>query len=186
MDAFDPAPELSALLLIDMQERFLPAIPGIGPDGPAGCACRRLLAAARLLGVPVLASEQYPRGLGPTLPHLAEALGDAPRLPKTAFSCCDDAGLARAIEALDRPWWVLAGIEAHVCVLTTALDLAARGRRVAIAADAVASRRGEDREQALAAARAAGLWVLPSETLIFRWLRDAAHPAFKAVSALLR
>ncbi|MCS6970610.1 MAG: isochorismatase family protein [Planctomycetota bacterium] len=186
MAPFDLAADNSALLLIDVQERFLPAIPEIAGERPVGRCCRLLLESARDLAVPILVSEQYPQGLGPTLAHLQEALAGAPRHPKTAFSCCRDAGLARAIAALHRSWWVLAGIEAHVCVLATAADLLAQGRRVVIAADAVASRDARHAAWALQAARDLGALALPAETVIFAWLGDAAHPAFKRVAARLR
>lgn len=176
----------SAVLLIDVQERFQAAIPDIAPDRPIGRNCRILVEAARVCGAGVLATEQYPKGLGPTLPHLAAALGDAPRLPKTHFSCCDDPEVAAAIDGLHRTSWVVCGIEAHVCVLATVADLIARGRRVVVAGDAVGSRRDDCRMMALQAARDLGALVLPTETVAFRWLRRAQGDAFKAVSALVK
>ena len=182
----DLVPADSAVLLIDVQERFLPAIPAIAPDQAIGRNCRILLEAARLTGAGVLASEQYPKGLGPTLPHLVTALGSGERLAKSHFSCCDDEALRAAIDGLQRTWWVLCGVEAHVCVLATAADLLARGRRVVVAGDAVGSRREDSRTMALQAARDLGALVLPAETVAFRWLRRAQGDAFKAVSALVR
>lgn len=184
--SMDLSPGGSALLLIDVQERFLQAIPSIAPDRPVGRNCRILAEAARAVGAAALASEQYPKGLGPTLPHLAEAIGTAPRLAKTHFSCCDDPALAAAIAAAHRPWWVLCGVEAHVCVLSTAADLLARGHRVVVVGDAVDSRREDCRAMALAAARDLGALVLPAETVAFRWLRAAQGDAFKRISALVR
>lgn len=182
----DFTPADSAVLLIDAQEKFLPAIPDLAADRPLGRNCRILIEAARLAGAGVLATEQYPKGLGPTLPHLAAALADAPRLAKTHFSCCEDAATAAAIDGMRRSWWFLCGVEAHVCVLATAADLLARGRRVVIASDAVGSRREDCRDMALEAARDLGALVLPVETIAFRWLRRAHGDAFKAVSALVR
>lgn len=182
----DLTPADSAVLLIDVQERFQTAIPDIAPDRPVGRNCRVLLESARLTGAGVLASEQYPKGLGPTLPHLVEALAGAPRLAKSHFSCCDDAAVAAAIDGMQRTWWVLCGVEAHVCVLATAADLLARGRRVVVVGDAVGSRREDCRSMALQAARDLGALVLPAETVAFRWLRRAQGDAFKAVSALVR
>ena len=183
---FDLTPAGSALLIIDVQERFLGAIPAIAPDQPVGRNCRILLDSARLTGAAVLVSEQYPKGLGPTLPHVVAASGAAPRLAKTHFSCCGDEALLAAIDGLHRPWWILCGIEAHVCVLATAADLLARGHRVVVVGDAVASRREDCRTMALAAARDLGALVLPTETVAFRWLRRAQGEAFKAVSTLVR
>jgi len=182
----DITPSGSALLLIDVQERFQAAIPSIAPDQPVGRNCRILVEGARAVGAQVLVSEQYPKGLGATLPHLAEAAGDAPRLAKTHFSCCGDPAIAAAIASAHRSWWILCGIEAHVCVLATAADLLAQGRQVVVVGDAVASRREDCRTMALQAARDLGALVLPAETVLFRWLRVAQGDAFKRISALVR
>ncbi len=182
----DLVPAESALLLIDVQEKFQSAIPAIAADQPVGRNCRILVEGARAVGVHVLVSEQYPKGLGPTLPHLVEALGPAPRPGKSHFSCCGDPTLASAIESAHRSWWILCGVEAHVCVLATAADLLAAGRRVVVVGDAVASRREDCRTMALQAARDLGALVLPAETVLFRWLRVAQGDAFKKVSALVR
>jgi nicotinamidase-related amidase len=179
-------PADSALLLIDVQERFQSAIPAIAPDQPVGRACRILVEGARSVGVPVLASEQYPKGLGPTLPHLVEALGGLPRQAKTHFSCCGDPAIAATIAAAQRSWWILCGVEAHVCVLATAADLLGQGRQVVVVGDAVASRRDDCRTMALQAVRDLGGLVLPAETVLFRWLRAAQGDAFKRISALVR
>lgn len=176
----------SALLVIDVQERFLKAVPAIADDQPCGRNCRILLQAADLLGIPRLISEQYPAGLGPTLPHLVEAAPAVPRLPKMHFSCAEDPGLAAAIDRLGRRQLVLAGIEAHVCVLTTAADLAARGYTVVIAGDATASRDPAHVPMALAAARDLGILVLPTETIAMRWQRQAGAGQFKAIAQLIR
>lgn len=182
----DMRPADSAVLLIDVQDRFQSAIPGIAPDQSVGRNCRILVEAARALGSAVMVSEQYPKGLGQTLPHLVEALGDTPRQAKSHFSCCDDAGLAAGIVAAHRSWWILCGVEAHVCVLATAADLLQRGHRVVVVGDAVASRREDCRSMALDAARDLGALVLPTETVVFRWLRVAQGEVFKRVSALVR
>jgi nicotinamidase-related amidase len=185
-DSFDLRAADAALLLIDLQERFVPAIPAMAADQPCGRNGVILAKAARACAVPTLISEQYPKGLGTTVAWIAEAAADAPRLAKTHFSCCDDEPLLSAIDGMHRPWWILAGVEAHVCVLATAADLIARGRQVVIAADAVASRSERNRDLALAAARDLGCLVLPTETIVFRWLRQASGPAFKEISALVR
>jgi nicotinamidase-related amidase len=184
--AFDLHPSTTGILLIDVQERFLPAIPAIAPDQPVGRNCRILVEGARAAGAMVIASEQYPKGLGPTLPHLVAALGDAPRLAKAHFSCCGDDALAAALRDAQRSHWVLCGVEAHVCVLATAADLLAAGRHVIIAADAVDSRRPDCRDHARSAARDLGALVLPVESVLFRLLRRAQGDAFKAISALVR
>ena len=179
-------PATSALLLIDVQVRFLGAIPSIAPDGAVGKACRILLAGAGLLGVPTVISEQYPQGLGATLPHLLAAAPAAARLAKTHFSAVEDEALLAALDRLDRSTVVLAGVEAHVCVLATCADLLARGRRVVIAADAIDSRQATHRDLAIQAMRDLGALVLPVESILFRWQRQAGVGAFKAISALVR
>lgn len=186
MSRLDLAADASALLVIDVQERFLKAVPAIAADQPCGRNCRILLQTAGLLGIPRLISEQYPAGLGPTLPHLVEAAPEVPRLGKMHFSCAEDPGLAAAIDRLGRRQIVIAGIEAHVCVLTTAADLLARGYRVVIAGDAIASRDPSHVVMAIAAARDLGALVLPCETIAMRWQRQAGVGSFKAISHLIR
>lgn len=176
----------SALLVIDVQERFLKVVPSIAADQPCGRNLRILLQAAAWLNVPRLLSEQYPAGLGATLPHLIEVAPEVPRLPKMHFSCAEDPALAGAIDRLGRRQLVLAGIEAHVCVLTTAADLVARGYAVVIAGDAIASRDPTHVPMAIAALRDLGALVVPTETIVMRWQRQAGVGHFKALAQLIR
>jgi nicotinamidase-related amidase len=186
MTTFTCTPADTALLMIDLQERFLPAIPDMAADKPCGRNSVILATAARTLGLPVVISEQYPKGLGHTLPWIAEAAAGAAIVEKTAFSCCDESELCLHLDRLSRRTVVLCGVEAHVCVLSSAADLVARGFTVLVAADAVASRRTESRDQALAAMRDLGALVLPTESILFRLLRRAGTPEFKAISALVK
>ncbi len=173
-----------ALLLIDMQERFRELI-----DGMAGvvAGCSRLVRFADRLGIPVVVTEQYPAGLGRTLPELAGVLpkGVAP-IEKTTFSCGGDEGFRRAVADLRREQWVLCGIETHVCVYQTALDFLREGRQVALAADAASSRRPRDRELALARMRDLGVQVMSTEMVLFEILRQAGTADFRAVAAILK
>jgi nicotinamidase-related amidase len=173
-----------ALLLIDVQERFRELIDGM-PGVVAQCS--RLLRFCDRLGVPVVATEQYPAGLGRTLPELAAALpqGTAP-IAKMTFSCGGDEGFRRAVAELRREQWVLCGIETHVCVYQTALDLLRDGRQVALAADAVSSRRPRDRELALARMRDLGVQVMSTEMVLFEILRQAGTADFRAVAPILK
>ena len=175
----------SALLVIDMQERFQMVMPSISAEGQVGKNTKILIESARALGVPALTSEQYPKGLGSTLPFLSDVLAEQPRLPKTHFSCCDDATLAAKIHDLERPWWVICGVETHVCVLATVADLLQLGHHVVIAGDAVDSRKESSRILALQAARDLGALVVPAESIVFRWLRNAQGDTFKRISALV-
>jgi nicotinamidase-related amidase len=172
--------ERSVLLLIDLQERLMPAV----HDGDAVVgAAARLAGAARLLDVPVLATEQYPAGLGPTV----EALAGYPKatLTKTAFSAVADPGFQTLLPAGTREI-VIAGCETHVCVLQTALDLLGSRQRVILAADATGSRRPADHEAAVDRARFHGVEVVTTEMVVFEWLRDARHPSFRQVHKLLK
>ncbi len=170
----------AALLLIDLQERLVPAI----ADGEAVVGqARRLAEAAALLDVPVLATEQYPQGLGPTVAELA----GYPRatLSKTTFCATEAPGWAGLLPAGTREV-VIAGAEAHVCVLQTALALLGSRVRVVLAADAIGSRDPADKALAIERARQHGTEVVSTEMVLFEWLRDAAHPRFRAVHKLLR
>ena len=172
--------ESTVLLLIDLQERLIPAI----HDGDVVVArAVRLAGAARLLEVPIRATEQYPAGLGRTVSPLA----DYPQtvLAKTAFSATADPGFPTLLPS-GVSQIVVAGCEAHVCVLQTVLGLLPRGHRVLLAADAVGSRDPADRDAAIARARVHGVEIVTSEMVLFEWLRDAQHPKFREVQKLLK
>jgi nicotinamidase-related amidase len=175
------SPADTALLVIDVQKRLMAKI-------PAAAALVRNLAflidAARLLNLPVLATEQYPRGLGPTVPELASRLPERP--DKVAFSCCAVDSVVETLHRQARPKVVLAGIETHVCVLQTGLDLLGRDFRVYVAADAVASRYGIDHDMALRRLEGAGAILTTSETAVFEWVGGADHPQFKSISNLVQ
>jgi nicotinamidase-related amidase len=175
MPILDPARSL--LLLIDFQARLMPAI----HEGAAAVAnARRLLDAARLLGVPVLATEQNARGLGGTVPDLDP--DDV--LPKMTFDAAATPEVLARIPADRTP--VVAGCESHVCVLQTVLGLLDRGRPVVVVADAVASRRPESRATALQRLERHGAEIVTTEMAIFEWLGSAEHPRFREALALVR
>ncbi|HYT25204.1 MAG TPA: isochorismatase family protein, partial [Actinomycetota bacterium] len=163
----------------DLQERLMPVI----ADHEAVVArAVRLAEAAALLDVPVRATEQNPAGLGSTVPPLAGYPQSV--LAKTTFSAAGDPGFAALLPGAGQI--VVAGCEAHVCVLQTVLDLLAAGRRVAWAADATGSRDPADRTAAIERARQHGADIVTSEMVLFEWLRDARHPRFREVHKLLR
>lgn len=171
----------SLLLLVDMQERLVP-IMADAADLTARCGI--LLRAAYELGVPILASEQYPKGLGATLPALAEL---APRrLEKMEFSAYANSAIKDELTRAGQKQIILAGIEAHVCVLQTGLELVAAGFQVFVVADAVASRRPESREVALHRVARAGATLITAEMALFEWLRSASAPEFRTISRLIR
>ncbi len=144
----------------------------------------RLVRAAQILGIPVLATEQYPKGLGPTLESLAALIPDRPA--KTSFHCLGAPGVVEGLAALGVRHVTLAGIEAHVCVAQTALELLALGYGVQVPADAVGSRFAIDREFALRRLELAGAIVSTTEAVLFEWLGGAEHARFKEISALIK
>jgi nicotinamidase-related amidase len=171
----------TALLVIDVQDKLLVKIPA------AQALVRNiafLIDSARLLDIPVTATEQYPKGLGPTVAELAQRLPSRP--DKVAFSCCAIPSIVEDFRRQARPKVVLSGMETHVCVLQTALDLLAQDFRVYVPADAVASRYAVDHEQTLHRLDRAGAIITSSETTVFEWLGGADHPRFKQVSALIQ
>jgi nicotinamidase-related amidase len=173
------------LIVVDVQERLFNAMDAERRDDMVANV-KILLAAAQRLGVPVLVTEQYPRGLGRTLPEVKTLLGDTPAFEKTAFSCAGAEGFLDRLRALGADQVLLTGIEAHVCVLLTALDLLERGFRVSIVGDAVCSRRPASLETGLAQARQAGAVVTSTETVVFQLLGSADNEAFRELSKLLR
>jgi nicotinamidase-related amidase len=173
----------SALVVVDVQERLAPAM----ADGEAVVGrVALLLQTARRLGVPVLASEQYPKGLGHTVPALASYLEGATVVAKTAFSAARSPEFMAALRAVDRTQLVICGMETHVCVLQSALDLVERGFAVHVAADAVGSRHHARRELGLARMRDAGCEIVDSEMCAFEWLGEAGTDEFRELSRLIR
>jgi nicotinamidase-related amidase len=181
-----PSPELmsredTAVLVVDVQQKLIELI----PDGPRVVwNIRRLLDAAALFGIPTPGTEQYPQGLGPTVPELAGRLGALPG--KTRFSCAACAGTLQDWLAAGRNKVLAVGIEAHVCVQQTVLDLLAAGFRTYVAADAVGSRDPFDREIAVRRLESSGATITTTEAAMFEWCGDSQDPAFKRLSALVR
>ena len=173
--------ESSVVVVIDIQDKLLPKIP------TAAALVRNtgfVLDVAAALAVPVRATEQYPKGLGPTTAEIARRLPAA--LPaKTTFSCCGAGTFLEELQMLQRPNVVLVGMETHVCVAQTALDLLNAGLHVFLPVDALAARGQLDHDTALRRLEQAGAVPTTAEAVAFEWMCDAAHPQFKAVSALI-
>ena len=173
----------SCLLIVDVQERLAPVM-----SDPRRVLnnCALLMRAAQRLEIPILVSEQYPKGLGPTMVDLRPYMPEEGGLPKMHFSAAaDDAILAR-LHGLGRGQVVIAGIETHVCVLQTAIDLKAKGFEPLVAADACASRRVESEQMGWSRMRQCGVELLSVEMVLFEWLHKAGTPEFKELSALIR
>jgi nicotinamidase-related amidase len=176
----------SVLLVVDIQGRLSAAMPVTDLQQMLTHG-RRLLQAAGLLEVPVLLTEQYPQGLGPTQAEISECLpGSARIFSKTGFSCCAADGFKQALADTGRKQVVVIGQEAHVCVLQTALELLSENYQVHVLTDAVCSRRADHKDYALQRMQQQGAALSCHESMLFEWLRDARHSHFKTISALLR
>ena len=177
--------EESCLIVIDMQERLVPAM-----QAPARTIrnARVLITAAAELDVPVLLTEQYPKGLGATVPELAKAAAgaNATILPKMHFSCMEDADFAAAFKATGRKQAIIAGMEAHICVMQTAVSLMDQGYEVFVVTDATSSRTLESEKACLDRLQASGAGIVTTEMVVFEWLGRAGTPAFKALLPLIK
>jgi len=179
-------PDHSFLVVVDVQERLAAAMPRREQTVKA---IKTLIRLARLARMPVLVTQQYTKGLGPTVPELAGDLSQASPLEKITFSCCGEEAFNRRLEELaaeGRLTAVVTGMEAHVCVFLTALDLLDRHFNVHIPWDAVCSRSDENRDRALNLLCRSGVVVTTTETEAFTVLGRAGTPEFKEISALVR
>jgi nicotinamidase-related amidase len=177
-----PDAQSSAIVVVDVQERFVPAIKGMATLTPK---LAMLLSAAKELGVPVIATEQYPKGLGRTIPEIAPLLPSAP-IEKTCFSCFGAEPFRTELAKSPVKTLAITGVEAHVCVLQTAVNALERGYEVFIIADCIASRNDFDRDISLAFLAKSGAKIVSAEAFAFMLLKDASHPAFRAISKLVK
>jgi nicotinamidase-related amidase len=185
MDRLVPASSL--LLVVDIQERLAAAVPRDSLERTVKNT-NLLLDAAAILKVPVVASEQYRKGLGPTLAPILERLskvGVAP-IDKLCFDASADPGVAREIARISPRAIIVVGMEAHVCIFQTARELARRGHVVYVVADAVASRTEGNRRAGLALTERTGALVTVAEAVVFDWVERAGTDAFRALSKLVR
>lgn len=169
----------SLLLVIDVQERLLPAIDCNADILDAHCW---LLSVARELNVACLVTEQYPQGIGSTASALQPYLQNVPVVEKTHFSALQESKCRQAITAQDKKQLILTGTEAHVCVLQTAIDAQAEGYQVFVVADAVGSRHPDDKLLALKRMEQAGCTIVSREMVAFEWLNRSATDEFRSIS----
>ncbi|HEX9927663.1 MAG TPA: isochorismatase family protein [Pyrinomonadaceae bacterium] len=177
-------PEKSAFLIIDVQEAFRESIADLSE-----IASRISVFAqgARLLNVPILVTEQYPKGLGRTIPEISEVLTTENEIfEKTAFSSCGANAFVEKLEAIGARQIIVAGIEAHVCVNQTVHDLLARGFQTHLLTDCISSRAAENKQIALAKMQASSTILSSVEMALFELMRDARHEQFKAVQKLIK
>ena len=175
----------SCLVIIDVQAKLSSAIPER--------VIRRLrkntaivMEAANQLNVPIITTAQYPKGLGPIEEFISSKLNESSvSYVKTSFSCLGAEGLLEQLEEQQKKQIILTGIEAHICVLQSALELTNKGYNVFVVTDAIASRSSANYEIALKRLEQTGVTLISTESVMFEWLRDAAHPDFKSLSKLI-
>jgi nicotinamidase-related amidase len=173
----------TVLVVIDLQEKFRPVVEGF--DALVGSAAK-LVAGSALLGVPVIATEQYPAGLGATVAEVRGCLGNAPVLEKTSFSCGGAPGFWDKLTATGAHTIMVCGIETHVCVSQSVLAMIERGLQVHIVADAMGSRKRIDHETALRKMEKAGAVPATVEMCLFELLETAWHAKFKEIQKLIK
>jgi nicotinamidase-related amidase len=173
----------TVLLIIDMQEKLFPVM---HEKEKLVRNIVKLIKGAQVLAIPILFTEQYPKGLGPTLPEIRELAPDFKPVEKVSFNCCDEAAFCRALEALKRKQVLVAGIEAHICVYQTAMALARAQYEVQVVSDGVASREAENKTVALFKMGAAGISPTTVEMALFELLKMAKGDKFKAISAIVK
>ncbi len=175
--------ENTALAVIDVQERLTPHI---HEHRAVVERIARLIKGVQALELPIVVNEQYKKGLGDTVAELKSLVSEAPHFEKVTFSSCDDEATLAHLQQLGRNNIILCGIETHVCVMQTALDLLEKGFVPIVVADATGSRFKCDAEVAIQRLRQAGAVIATSESLLFELCRSSKYPAFKTISGLVK
>ncbi|MDR0827127.1 MAG: isochorismatase family protein [Desulfovibrio sp.] len=175
--------ENTAAVAIDFQKRLLPVMHA---SEDLVRSARILLSGLNALNIPVIVSRQYPKGIGDTISEIKEVTTNAIPCEKLTFSCCGSETFNAALQKLGKKNILICGVEAHVCVLQTALDLLAAGYNVALVTDCIGSRKTHDRETGIKRAERDGALLVTYEQILFELLGASTAPAFKTISALLR
>ena len=170
-------------LVIDIQERLFPVM---HEREELLTRVLILLEGLKLLEIPVLVSEQYPKGLGPTLQKVLDVLGPNISVEKISFSCCGEPDFLSQLNQRDRKQVIICGIEAHVCVLQTVIDLVEMGFTPVVVADCISSRNPDDKKVAVERMRSEGAVITTCESLLFELTRVAGTPQFKQISRLVK
>lgn len=176
--------EKTGLLIIDVQEKLIQL-----EDRSVEVlqVIQKVIKGFQILGLPIFVTEQYPEGLGATVPGIKSLLGDDQcYFPKTAFSCMGDVVIRKKLEETGLTQWVILGIEAHVCVLQTAKDLLFSGFETVVLNDAITSRSVYDFATAIAEMRDYGIRISSAETVLFELIADSTAPEFKKISQLIK
>jgi nicotinamidase-related amidase len=173
----------TSALIIDFQERLFPFIhenEKLLKNVPI------LIEGLKILGIPVFVTEQYVRGLGPTVTPIAQSLGDIKRIEKSSFSCCDEPRFMEGIALIAKENIIIAGIESHVCVLQTVIDLLRNGYHPIVVEDCISSRKENDKYIAVERMRKEGAVITTYESVLFELLRYSGTEQFKAISKLVK
>jgi nicotinamidase-related amidase len=173
----------TALLLIDFQERLFPAM---HDKDKLLRNVVKLVQGAKVLEIPILLTEQYPKGLGPTIPEIKSLIPDIKPVEKVCFNCCDEDQFCSALDGLKRKQVLIAGIEAHICVYQTALALVGAGYDVQVVGDCVASREPENKVTALSRMVGEGVSLTTMEMALFELLKEAKGDKFKQISNIVK
>lgn len=175
--------EECAGLVIDIQEKLFPHM-----DQQEELLRKSLILieGMQLLGVPMMITEQYPKGLGPTIQQIHQAMENCFPIEKISFSCCDEPAYQEALKPLGRDKVIICGIEAHVCVLQTVIDLVASGYDPVVVADCISSRSPEDKRWAMERMLSEGAIITTCESILFELTRVAGTDEFKAISRLVK
>ncbi len=175
--------ENALAMVVDVQERLFPHIHDyVGLEKNLGI----LIEGLKILGIPIFVTEQYPKGLGKTIDSVSDMVTDYPPREKTAFSCCDEPAIMEQIELTTKREMILAGVESHVCILQTALDLYERGFKPIVVEDCVGSRKPEDKRIAMKRLAQEGIRVTSYESILFELCRFTGHESFRAISKLVK
>ncbi|MDZ4744813.1 MAG: isochorismatase family protein [bacterium] len=173
----------SIALVVDIQERLFPLIHN---NEALAVRCAMLIRGLRILDVPLVVTEQYSKGLGKTIAPISEAVADATRIEKITFSCCGADEVEARILAMARHQVIVFGIEAHVCVLQTVLDLRQQGQAAIVVEDCISSRRENDKRIAIERMRDVGAIITTAESLLFELMQRADIATFKEISNLVK
>ena len=177
--------ENSCLMIVDIQEKLSAVMPEKVINRLKSNA-DVLLTAADRLNVPVIVTMQYPKGLGDVENFVKDKLNEKSKcFEKTSFSCLGAEGLPEHLEKLNKKQIIMIGLESHICVLQSAIELTEKGYDVFVVSDAIASRKLTSYETSLTRLEHANIWLLNTESVLFEWLRNASHPEFKSLSKLI-
>lgn len=174
--------EVTGGLVIDIQERLLPHM-----DQREALLkkCTTLLKGLRVLGIPLMITEQYPKGLGPTVREISDVISEGV-IEKISFSCCDEPAVLKSLVLQGRETLIICGIEAHVCILQTVVDLIAAGYRTVVVEDCISSRNPVDKQVAVERMHSEGAVITTCESILFELARMAGTDEFKAISRLVK